>query len=89
MKLNILLNELMDLLDNNPDIKKINELKNNIDNDTLELINEYRINPSVSNKKRLFNNSFYIEYIKSESNLNYLIMEINNKLKRGHDCENN
>lgn len=91
MELENLLDELITLLDNDPNIKKMDEIKKKINSETLDLINEYRLNPNVSNKKKLYNNEVFREYIECESNINYLIMHINNKLKigRGKNCESN
>ena len=83
------LNELFLLLDNDSDIKKIIMLKENITNNEIELIKEYRNNPTVSNKKKLYDNEVINEYLTCETNINYLIMMINNKLKRRHNCESN
>ena len=91
-KTNNLLDELIVLLNNNLDIMKLEEIKKNINQETLDLINEYRINPSIENKKKLYNNDVLKEYITCESNINYLIMTINNKfksVKRGKNCESN
>lgn len=91
MELDKLLDELILLLDNNPKIKKIDEIKKKINKETLDLINEYRLNPSVSNKKKLYNDKVFLEYLECESNINYLIMGINQKFKlsRGKSCESN
>ena len=91
MELENLLDELIILLDNEPNIKKMNEIKSKINKETLDLINDYRLNPSISNKKKLYSNDVFREYIKCESNINYLIMHINNKFKinRGKNCESN
>ena len=83
------LNELFILLDNNPDIKKIETLKGKITKKELDLINEYRNNPTIDNKKKLYDNKIINDYLTCESNINYLIMEINSKFKRRHSCENN
>ena len=83
------LEELFKLLDNNQDIKKIDKKKKKITNKELELINEYRNNPTISNKKKLYDNKIINEYLISESNINYLIMEINNKFKRRKSCASN
>jgi len=91
MELDKLLDELIEVLDNNSNIKKMNEIKKNINKETLDLINEYRMNPSVSNKKKLYHDKVFLEYIECESNINYLIMTINQKFKlsRGKSCESN
>jgi len=82
------LTNLLDLLDENIYIKRIKELKNNINDDTKKLIKEYQINPSIELKKRILNNQEYKDYLECETNINCLIMVINNKFKRGHLCEN-
>ena len=81
------MDELFNLLDNNLDIKKIETLKKEITNKELELINNYRLNPTIDNKKKLYENKIIDEYLRSESNINYLIMEINNKFKRSKICQ--
>ena len=83
------LNELFKLLDYNPDIKKIGELKSMITDKEISLINEYRNNPSVTNKKKLYDNEIINEYLICENRINYLILEINSKLKRSCSCESN
>ena len=91
-EINNVLDELLNLLDNHPDIKKIDEIKKNINQETLDLINEYRINPNIENKKKLYDNDVLKEYITCESNINYLIMTINSKfkdIKRGKNFESN
>ncbi len=83
------LDELFNLLENDSNIKKIKELKSKITDNEISLINDYRNNPSVSNKKKLYDNQIINEYLICESNINYLIMAINNKFKRRHSCESN
>lgn len=83
------LNELFLLLDNEENIKKLKILKSNITDKEISLINNYRNNPTVDNKKKLYDNKLINEYLTCESNLNYLIMEINTKFKRRKNCEGN
>ena len=87
MYINEKLNELFDLLDNNKDIKKISELKNKITDIELKLINDYRNNPNIENKTKLYDNPLIKEYLIYENNINYLIMEINKKFKRRKLCQ--
>ncbi len=87
MEINKKLNELLDLLDREENIKKIKILKKEITEKELELINNYRLNPNINNKKRLYNNKVINEYVTCESNINYLIMEINQKFKRSKKCQ--
>lgn len=78
--------ELFVLLDNNDDIKKIQIIKDKITKKEISLINNYRNNPTVANKKELYSNPVIDEYLKTESNINYLIMQINNKFKGRGIC---
>lgn len=82
------LDELFFLLDKDENIIRMKELKNNITDKEINLIKEYRLNPTLDNKKKLYDNKIINEYLTCESNINYLIMEINNKFKkRGkHAC---
>ena len=89
MEINDKLNELFALLDQNEDIIKIEKIKKKISNKELELINNYRNNQSIDNKKKLYDNRIINNYLIHESNINYLIMQINNKFKRSKCCENN
>ena len=82
------LDDLFILLDQDENIIKIKKLKEQITSKELELINQYRSNPTIDNKKKLYDNKIINEYLTCESNINYLIMEINNKFKRrgNHAC---
>ena len=82
------LNQLINLLDQNIYLQKIKDLSNKISPDTLKLIKEYQINPSIELKKKILEDQDYKEYLECETNINCLIMGINNKFKRGHLCEN-
>ncbi len=79
--------ELFNLLDKNEDIKEMESLKKRITDKELSLIMNYRSYPSIENKKKLYDNKIIDEYLKRESNINYLIMEINNKFKRSKKCQ--
>ena len=81
------LDELFILLENDENIKRMKELKDKITDVEINLIKEYRNNPTVENKKKLYENMVIDEYLKCESNINYLIMEINSKFKRSKKCE--
>lgn len=89
MNINEKLNELFYLLDNEENIKKISKLKEKITDTELELVKEYRNNPTIDNKKKLYENKIINEYLTCESNINYLIMEINSKFKRRNNCASN
>ncbi len=88
MDINKLLNELFFILDKDENINKMNDLKKEITSQEIDLINNYRCNPTIDNKKKLYENELINEYLTCESNINYLIMEINNKFKRRgkHAC---
>ena len=79
------LDELFVLLDNDENIKKIKKLKTKITDKEINLINNYRNNPTIDNKKQLYENKIINGYLICESNINYLIMEINSKFKRRRD----
>ena len=83
------MDELFKLLDNNKDIKRIKELKSKITDKEINLVNNYRSNPNIDNKKILYSKKVINEYLICESNLNYLIMGINSKFKRSKNCESN
>ena len=82
------LNELLDLLDQNENIKEIEGLKNKISKETIDLIKEYQDNPSIELKEKILSDKDYRKYLECETNINYLIMNINKKFRRGHICEN-
>ena len=71
-------------LDNSKEVKHIKELNTKlIDNQELvSLIEKYNTTQDESIKKQIINNEFFKEYKISENELNYLILEINFKLKQ-------
>ena len=88
-EINEKLDELFEIFDNNYNIQKIEKLKNKIGDNELVLINNYRSNPTVDNKKKLYENEIINDYLICENNINYLIMGINSKFKRSKNCEGN
>ena len=80
--------ELIDTLDNSSLIKELSYYKDKVLNDKyiLGLINKY--NNSINNdekiniKKELYNNINYKKYMENYNKLNYIIMDINNKIKK-------
>ena len=86
MNINKLLDELFTLLNSDENIKNITKLKKRITSQEINLINNYRNNPTIENKKKLYENKVISEYLICESNINYLILEINNKFKRSGSC---
>ena len=83
MEYNNLINDLLDLLDNNIDVIKLKKLKKKLLNDLKfqEDLKNYHLTKTVANKKKLFENKDYTEYLKCENNLNILIVEIRNCFK--------
>lgn len=87
--LNIELNKLFDLLDDLECINELEKIKNSND-ELIKLVNRYRNLPTIENKKELFRNNDYLNYLKNVSELNYLILEINNRFKKKRgNCEGN
>ena len=89
MKYNDLLNELLDLLDKNPDIKRIKELKPILlkDKTLQDNLSIYRETKTIESKKQVLDNSYYREYLSLENKINLLIYDIKKKInifnKRG------
>ena len=81
------LDELFNLLDQNSDIKQIMDIKKKITSKEIQLINDYRSNPTVEKKKGLYQNQIINDYLLCESRINYLILEINQKFKRSKICQ--
>ncbi len=82
------LDELLSLLEKEENIKKIKKLKSKITDTEIKLVNNYHNNPTIQNKEKLYQNKIINEYLICESNINYLIMAINDKFKRRktHAC---
>ena len=86
-ELNIKVNELIELLDNDIRIKDIEVLKNKIINnrDIITKIDKLKNLDKYSNeykelKKEIFLNDDFKEFKEKEAEIDYLILEINNKL---------
>lgn len=92
MKYNDLINELLNLLDENQDIKKIKDLKKTLleDDEFQKELETYHLIKTVEQKKKLFQNTNYLEYLKSESNILFLIQDIKNKFSEFNNrkCSN-
>ena len=80
--------DLIDTLDNSSIIKELSYYKDKIIDDKyiLNLINKY--NNSINNeekiniKKELYNNINNKKYMENYNKLNYIIMDINNRIKK-------
>lgn len=70
-------------LDNEEIVKKIKKLNTELDKDKglLELLSNYKTNPTQELKNQVYNNELYRKYKESETDLNLLILSINQKLK--------
>ena len=81
MEYNELINELLDLLDKDDNIIKIKKLKNKLlcNKELIKEIKEVNNNFNIENKKNLYNNNDYVEYLKLETNIRLLINFIKNK----------
>ncbi len=93
MEYNDLINELLDLLDKNKEIRRIKELKNKLlqDKTLKKEIENYKLTKNVNDKKKLYENKDYLEYLKLETEINLLIQNIKKEFKvfnsRGGICE--
>lgn len=77
------IDNLKNSLDKDDRVKRINTLNSKIINnqELMSLLEEYKNNPSDDLKYKIYNNSLFKEYKESETDINLLIMSINNKLK--------
>lgn len=94
------LDEIIDLLDNSDDLKKFKDLKKKLLNDN-ELMNKISLIKSdalaygeeyVELKKNILFNEDFSFYKDNETELYFLVKEINDKLKKilkGDFCEDN
>lgn len=71
-------------LDNQENIKKIKELNNKIflDKELISLIEKYKLTQNEEIKKEIISNKLYKEYKEIETDINILILSINQKLKK-------
>ncbi len=76
--------ELKKSLDENADVKEIKELKERIgeDKELLSLIEKYKYNRKESLKEEIYNDPLYKRFKEKETDINILILEINNSLKK-------
>ena len=79
---------LIDVLDNSSLIKELSYYKDKVLNDKyiLNLINKYNNSNNneekITIKKELYNNINYKKYVDNYNKLNYIIMDINNRIKK-------
>ena len=80
-------------LDKSYVIKELKEYRKKVEEEKglLEDINKYQLTKEEELKKRIINNKIFREYKKKETNVNLLIMEINQRLKKinpkGRECK--
>jgi len=76
-------NELKLELDNTKEIKELKSINNEImkDKELLEDIKKYNETQDESIKERIINHKLFREYKHRENEVNFLILEINKKLK--------
>lgn len=76
--------ELKESLNNTSEVKKIKELNEEINNcKTLqEKIKKYHETKNQKLKEEIYSNNLYKEYKQAETELNILILRINNELKK-------
>ena len=71
-------------LDNSKEVKHIKELNSKINDnkELISLIEKYNETQNESIKEQIINNEFFRGYKLSENEINYIILEINSKLKQ-------
>ena len=81
MKYNDLINDLLDLLDENENIREIKKIKKSIalDNNLKNDLENYRLLRTVDAKKKLYVYPNYVKYLECENQIRFLIQDIKNK----------
>lgn len=86
--INIKMNELVNLLNSDDRIRRLYVLKKELKKDDnlikkIELLRKYNeyTNEYLKIKKEIFENTKFVEYKELENEINFLILEINQKLK--------
>ena len=76
-------NELKEELNNTKKVKDLKKINNEImkDNELLEDIKRYNETQDEKIRERIINNKLFREYKHNENEVNFLILEINKKLK--------
>lgn len=76
-------NELKEELNNTKEIKELKEINNSImkDQELLNDIKKYNETQDNNIKERIINHKLFREYKHKENELNFIILEINKKLK--------
>ena len=76
-------NELKEELNNTKEVKELKEINNSImkDQELLNDIKKYNETQDENIKERIINHKLFREYKHKENELNFIILEINSKLK--------
>lgn len=85
------LDNLINQLDNNEYVKEIKKLNKKIkdDKELMKLLEEYKYNKSDSLKRKILENENFKEYKTAETEINFIIMYLNKRLKEikdGKEC---
>ena len=83
MEYNKLIDDLLDILDKDENIINIKKVKTKLLNnlDFLSCIEKYKLSKDINDKKKLYENIDYVNYLKYETNINILIQSIKSKFK--------
>ncbi len=75
---------LKEELNKNASVKKIKELNKKIDSDKelLKDIEKYKYSKDINLKNKIMSNSLFKEYKVEETEINFIILEINKRLKQ-------
>ncbi len=75
---------LKEELNENASVKKIKELNKKIDSDKelLKDIEKYKYSKDINLKNKIMSNSLFKEYKAEETEINFIILEINKRLKQ-------
>lgn len=85
-------NNLIDRIDESILVKEIKELNKKVENDSelKELLEKYHLTKDDRIKEQIISNDLFQEFKSKETDLNILIMSINQKLKKignGRSCK--
>jgi len=85
-------NNLIDKIDESILVKEIKELNKKVENDSKlkDLLEKYHLTQDESIKEQIISNDLFQEFKSKETDLNILIMSINQKLKKignGRSCK--
>lgn len=75
---------LKEALNENVSVKKIKELNEKLEKDKelLKNIEKYQYTKDINLKNKIMNNNLFKEYKEEETEINFIILEINKRLKQ-------